>query len=462
MIAMTCLLTNSGLSYESIHEVAIQGYLDVGLPVLAERCTLFVVEVLKSLGFHREASYVLIKVSKDRQIRQDAKSPLYPSPTIDRPLEIMEQDLRAGLYLEQAAVSFYKNQPPSMRKYAFHLYLSGFRFSKSNFRTHASRNFQTASEIYKGLGWSLIEDHLNFSLGKQRVFENDMKGAVQYYIKLLHKSRQPSSIHRQYLSEFLALYQKLVDQGVDLSELVVGVPLLNDQLVNTVGESLGSTTKSEIWDGMEADIMEYTKTLKMVYDNSGSEPGLQVAVGETFSVIFEWENTMQVPIPINNLILDLQFNGQVPVKTRDLDGFLEYDCFNVDFQPILALDPNEKKIIKLKISPKKPGKIQIIGISYVLCGVIPLKRKFQKTFRHEHIDIVVNVSTPMPVLDIVFHNFPEQVLCGEVLKGTIEVENKGTMGMQGLIYMGSHDFFFLGDPELELDPYGILKLIRIY
>ena len=51
-------------------------------------------------------------------------------------------DLRSGLLFEQAAYCFLLATPPSVRKYAFHIILSGYRFSKSGQKKHSSRAYR--------------------------------------------------------------------------------------------------------------------------------------------------------------------------------------------------------------------------------------------------------------------------------------------------------------------------------
>ena len=54
-----------------------------------------------------------------------------------------------------------------MRKYAFHIILAGYRFSKAGQKKHASRAYRQGFQLYKGHGWGLAEDHILYSLGHQ-------------------------------------------------------------------------------------------------------------------------------------------------------------------------------------------------------------------------------------------------------------------------------------------------------
>ena len=57
------------------------------------------------------------------------------------------KDLRSSLLLEQASYCFLLSSPPLLRKYAFHIILAGFRFSKSGQKRHASRAYQQGFQV---------------------------------------------------------------------------------------------------------------------------------------------------------------------------------------------------------------------------------------------------------------------------------------------------------------------------
>jgi len=69
------------------------------------------------------------------------------------------------------------------------------------------------------------------------------------------------------------------------------------------------------------------------------------------------------------------------------------------------------------------------------------------------------VTAPMPVLDVVFHSFPDSLMFGEVLQTVLEINNKGNRGMKHLKLKTSHpSFFSVGAPILLDSPiYGKIK-----
>ena len=55
---------------------------------------------------------------------------------------MQEEDARAAVLLEQAAICLLHQQPPSRRRFAFHLVLAGLRYNSCNLRNlgrHAYR-----------------------------------------------------------------------------------------------------------------------------------------------------------------------------------------------------------------------------------------------------------------------------------------------------------------------------------
>ena len=57
------------------------------------------------------------------------------------------KDLRSALLLEQAAYCYLMCTPVMVRKYAFHIILSGYRFSKSGQKKHSSRSYRQGFQV---------------------------------------------------------------------------------------------------------------------------------------------------------------------------------------------------------------------------------------------------------------------------------------------------------------------------
>lgn len=124
-----------------------------------------------------------------------------------------DSDLRSALLLEQAAYCFLQLQPPSYRKYAFHIVLAGHRYSKAMQRKHAFRCYKQAYQVFENRGWSLAEDHIQYTIGKQAV---TLKKLDEASLALAHLLR-PSSLQSQqqqsaFLREYIATQKTLLQQ----------------------------------------------------------------------------------------------------------------------------------------------------------------------------------------------------------------------------------------------------------
>ncbi|XP_061593405.1 trafficking protein particle complex subunit 8 isoform X2 [Cololabis saira] len=170
-------------------DTAIQTYRDVCRNmVLAERCALLSAEILKSQAKYSEAATLLIKMTSE------------------------DSDLRSALLLEQAGHCFINMRSPMVRKFAFHMILAGHRFSKAGQRKHALRCYTQAMQVYKDRGWSLAEDHINFTIGRQSFTLGQQDTAVAAFKQILvNDSRQLATQQVAFLREYLYVHKCVLE-----------------------------------------------------------------------------------------------------------------------------------------------------------------------------------------------------------------------------------------------------------
>ncbi len=116
-----------------------------------------------------------------------------------------EAPLCAALLLEQAALCFRSSRMPMQRKYAFHLILAGYRYISCAQRRHAVRAYAAALRVYAGKGWSHVEDHVHFTLGRNCSQLGKIELALAYFLRLLHHSRQPAERQQTFVRELGAI-----------------------------------------------------------------------------------------------------------------------------------------------------------------------------------------------------------------------------------------------------------------
>ena len=70
------------------------------------------------------------------------------------------KDLRSALLLEQASYCYLLCNPPLVRKYSFHVILSGYRFSKSGQKKHSSRTYRQGFQVGRIRARSSLSQYL--------------------------------------------------------------------------------------------------------------------------------------------------------------------------------------------------------------------------------------------------------------------------------------------------------------
>ena len=176
----------------------------------ATRCAVLACHCLRSTGHYGEAALQLIRLTSE------------------------DADLRSAVLLEQAALCFLRsairsngddsssavssgggsgktNVAPLLRKYAFHMILAGHRYGKSGQKKHAPRAYQSALQVYRGHGWSLAEDHIQYTVGRQCLSGHRVEAEAAVLACLLkpHSLQSPSQ-QMAYLNEFIHVHQVFI------------------------------------------------------------------------------------------------------------------------------------------------------------------------------------------------------------------------------------------------------------
>lgn len=125
-----------------------------------------------------------------------------------------DADLPSALLLEQASYMFLLPQPMHHRKYSFHIVLAGHRFSKCGQRKHAFRCYKQAYQVFEGRDWSLAEDHIKYTIGKQAVTLKKLDEASSALAHLLRPSSlQSTQQQAAFLREYIATQKTFLKQS---------------------------------------------------------------------------------------------------------------------------------------------------------------------------------------------------------------------------------------------------------
>uniref|UniRef100_A0A8C8KAE4 Trafficking protein particle complex 8 n=1 Tax=Oncorhynchus tshawytscha TaxID=74940 RepID=A0A8C8KAE4_ONCTS len=366
-------------------DTAIQTYRDVSKNmVLAERCALLSAEVLKSQAKYSDAATLLIKMTSE------------------------DSDLRSALLLEQAAHCFINMRNPMVRKFAFHMILAGHRFSKAGQR-HALRCYCQAMQVYKGKGWSLAEDHINFTIGRQSFTLRQPENAVTAFRHILtNDSQQTSTQQGAFLREYLYVY-KNVTGACEVALPQLPLPCINSSATRVYfgherrlaeGEKQAATHVSldqefdrdlaAMWQDLEEQVVAAAKRGVVPATFQSTQCCLNsqtdnlrfplAVVEEPIIVEVVFRNPLKVPLVLSDLSLLWKFTlkdfnrpqedsvGDAVPISNEKETSQKDDVIATEVIPEFYLSPEETKLARLKLLPHQTGQLNILGLVYNLAS----------------------------------------------------------------------------------------------
>lgn len=380
--------------------------------------------------------------------------------------------------------------------------LAGFRYNLAQERRHTVRCYSTALHGYNDNGWSHIEDHLNFALGRQGKALEDYPSSMQYLMMLLQNCQQPAERQEFFVKEFVTVASRMrleaAEERLDESDVpavVMPVPRVDDESVHVnvnVGSSGPGRTSSQLarlpstvaddvraedalFGAMEAALTE----LYDVVRKSGGGPlkrarkagGIENCyVGEEVLVEVQLRNPLRAELTLADLSLVCKLQndeGTVPssagfaVEQRQIglppQSGGEYHDVSTDIAN-LSDGP-----IELRVMPKAEGDLTIQGLEWKLLNELPCQHQFslrgarlnktkkqrQSTTPQYSVDkrLQLRVCPPMPLLRVTFSTPEPVLLAGEVTQIKLKLVNIGrTANMESVTVAISHpSFCFISD-----------------
>ncbi|KAJ7427528.1 trafficking protein particle complex 8 [Willisornis vidua] len=358
-------------------ETAIQTYRDICKNmVLAERCVLLSAEILKSQSKYSEAAALLIRLTSE------------------------DSDLRSALLLEQAAHCFINMKSPMVRKFAFHMILAGHRFSKAGQKKHALRCYCQAMQVYKGKGWSLAEDHINFTIGRQSFTLRQLDNAVSAFRHILiNDSKQPPAQQGAFLREYLYVYKNAAQLSPDGPLPQLPLPYINSSATRVFfghdrrpaeGEKQAAThvsldqeydsESSQQWKELEEQVVSVinkgtipsnfqpTQFCLNRYSDNSKFP--LAVIEEPITVEVSFRNPLKVPLLLSDLSLlwkfqPKDFNAKHDGETKK-QGTCDEDMVGTEAIAEFLINSEETKVARLKLFPHQTGELHILGVVYNL------------------------------------------------------------------------------------------------
>uniref|UniRef100_A0A671LGC4 Trafficking protein particle complex 8 n=1 Tax=Sinocyclocheilus anshuiensis TaxID=1608454 RepID=A0A671LGC4_9TELE len=364
-------------------DTAIQTYRDVCKNMLlAERCCLLSAEILKSQTKYSDAATLLIKMTSE------------------------DSDLRSALLLEQAAHCFINMRVPMVRKFAFHMILAGHRFSKAGQKRHALRCYCQALQVYKGKGWALAEDHINFTIGRQSFTLRQPDNAVAAFRHILINDSKQSAVQQTaFLREYLYVYKSMSQVTGDGSLPQLPLPCLHSSQTRVFfgherrlakGEKQAAThvsldqefdrDLSQLWRELEERVVAVVNRGAVPITFQPSQCCLNsqtdnlryplAVVEEPIIVEVVFRNPLKVPLALSALCLlwkftpkdfsDPQGSTAGETITNEKETMALNDIIDTQVIPEFTLSPEETKVARLKLLPHKTGELHVLGVVYNL------------------------------------------------------------------------------------------------
>ncbi|KAJ8376842.1 hypothetical protein SKAU_G00074220 [Synaphobranchus kaupii] len=375
-------------------DTAIQTYRDVCKNmVLAERCALLSAEILKSQTKYSDAATLLIKMTSE------------------------DSDLRSALLLEQAAHCFINMRNPMARKFAFHMILAGHRFSKAGQKRHALRCYSQAMQVYKGKGWSLAEDHINFTIGRQSFTLRQPENAVSAFRHILiNDSKQAASQQGAFLREYLYVYKNVSQSSPEGGLPQLPLPCIQSSATRVFfghdrrlaeGEKQAAThvsldqeydrDLSQQWKELEEQVVailhrgvpaNFQPTQYCLNSQTDNTRFPLAVVEEPIIVEVVFRNPLKIPLLITDLSLLWKFtpkdfsrpqgreseeSGETVSNEKDahtVKAQLKSDFISTEVILEFSMGLEETKVARLKLLPHQTGELHILGVVYNL-GTAP-------------------------------------------------------------------------------------------
>uniref|UniRef100_A0A8C7XGJ3 Trafficking protein particle complex subunit 8 n=1 Tax=Oryzias sinensis TaxID=183150 RepID=A0A8C7XGJ3_9TELE len=432
MAAVSAFLQGGGARPYPAHymDTAIQKYRDdCRNMVLAERCALLSAEILKNQGKYSEAATLLIKMTSE------------------------DSDLRSALLLEQAAHCFINMRSPMVRKFAFHMILAGHRFSKAGQRKHALRCYSQAMQVYKDRGWSLAEDHINFTIGRQSFTLGQPESAVTAFRQILNDdSKQTATQQAAFLREYLYVHKVTPESPWGLPQLPLPCILSAATRVYFGHEPRLAQGEKQAATHVSLD-QEYDPELSAMWSrleeqlvaaaNRGIVP---VGFQPTQCCLNSQTDNLRQPLAVLNepIIVEVTFRNplKVSLALSELSLLWRFSPHVSSLsirEPVTSSAPSapsaEHYSMELVVRGRQDLNIQGPRLNQT--------KEEKMSVRHgtdRRLDAII--TPPMPLMEVFFLHFPSALLCGEIRKAYVEFCNVGAVALCGLRVASTHPEFF--------------------
>jgi len=392
-------------------DTAIETYLvncnDQYLPL---RCAFVSLECLRQKGLYNEAASQLLKLSND------------------------DDDLKSAVLLEQIAHCFLRGKRPLLRKFAFHLVLAGHRYGKASLRTCALLCYKAALQVYRRSGWTLAEDHINFTLGRQSYNLQQLEFSVKSFECLLVSSKQSAPQQAAFLHEYLVVANRHSVATKTTTSLSLPKISLEKSLVRS-GVSVGLPGDDRTWVAMEKCARRVAEKQSgnngMFFENSSK--AFEAVVDEVLLVDIHVTNSLGVALAL--------FDSELVFQFTSTEGVEKSDSVEAPVVREAVVAGNAEAVVTFAVMPHCTGTLLLTGMSYKLAiakqpGFTPAAAAVELRGVQSFSDdlasgLSVTVFEPMPLLTAtVVSDFPATLFHGEIQQVRLTFTNSGKREMR--------------------------------
>ena len=400
--------------------------------------------------------------------------------------------VRAAVLLEQAAWSHLRCQPPLVRKSSFHMVLAAHRYNVGSLRLHSRHAYASVAGLYDH-GWNHIEEHITFCLARLCGHLGEPTAAISHFLQLL--SGPSVGPQTTYLNEFLLMVRQAaslhggdvasssIGDGTEAHPLRLRLPDITPQpkMINFADTVTYATPDSagignDRWRALEASLVTEDAAVRtptwldLAMGRSDStmasnmKSDMSCVVNEEIAVDVELRNILGLPFRISRLRLVCSYSstssGTEAVVEEGEDGKLVDTAASADSHPLssdhdvfeeaLALEPKEVVVTKLRVVPRREGRMRILGVAWLLEGVAHgrcdlhglvqasksrrrdgmashnQRRDMEETTRPE---IAFKVLPPMPLLSASIEGVPTSIHSGGICEVRLVLKNVSDVRM---------------------------------
>ncbi|KAK7396773.1 hypothetical protein VNO78_17931 [Psophocarpus tetragonolobus] len=459
------MLDQSRKEAEYCMENAFNTYLKLGSlgQLNATRCGLWWIEMLKARDQYNEAATVYFRICG-------------------------EDILHSAVMLEQASYCYLLSKPSMLRKYGFHLVLSGEQYKKCDQIKHAIRTYRSALSVFRGTTWSYINDHVHFHIGQWYASLGMYDVAVKHMMEILACSHQSKTTQQLFLGDFLQIVKK-TGRMFEVTKLQLPVINISSLKVifedyRTFGSPSAAITREGLWRSLEEEMLPSFSAAKSnwlelqskLISKKHSQSNVCVA-GEAVRVNIEFKNPLQISIPISGVTLVCKYSASTDEvrsdenessveKDNEVDHFRNMSSDNSAFmvsEVDFLLGGGETTMIQLSVTPRAEGTLEILGVRWKLSGTIvgfhnfelgqPKKNIINGRRKTEHLPnekFKFMVIKSIPKLQGSVHPLPGKAYAGDLRQLVLELRNPSEFPVKNLKMKISHPRFLIIGKEGKL------------